>query len=484
MLFGYRSLRAGTDSIELPMCRCLLPIAIVTVTIVVLVSALPLAAQTGAYPDVDEVEVHAQSGTHYRLAYGVEHGGSSGSIWITTPQGIRKELADVPYPASAYKISFSPDGRLVAYSDHGGSGNLLNIDSGEVRRFTHASRRLRPRVESVAWSSDGTFLVYSLNNDTSGRGNELWIEEADGLNKRKLGNAYDFNLSSDGRYINYPLAYGSTYTSFGVVENLYTGSRTRAEFENWGWTWSSTFSFTPDGKHIYYSVNSPDITYSGGDLDVRVHDYWIVDRDGRNKKKIASGATSDLIWSPDGTRFLYRGHRKVSVSLQYEDDGPWHDVEYVSLGDYIIADANGTTLGVFDRSGSCDSIYWEPDSEHVVLRFSQRIIIANAYTLATRGLDYDYHQWSPDLRKIAYNIVGSGVWVMDADGSNRRKLADCADNCTTDYVWSPDSRYVAYTIPSASAGNDLWIADVDGGNEYSIAGSDGDRIYPLEWLPS
>ena len=354
-----------------------------------------------------------------------------------------------------------------------GSGNLLNIDSGHVRRFTHSSQRLRSHVRSLAWSSDGTFLVYSLNNDKTDRV-ELWIEELDGLNKRKLGNAPDFTLSSDDRYITYPLPYGSRYTSrFGVVENLYTGSRTRAEYD---WRWSS---FTPDGKRIYYSVDSPDFTRRSS-WDAHVDDYWIIDRDGLNKKKIASGATSDLIWSPDGTRFLYRGHKKASASIQYEDDGPWYDVEYVTLGDYIIADANGTTLGVLDRSGTCDSIYWEPDSEHVVLRFKQRVIIANVYTLASREVDYRYHQWSPDLRRIAYSVEGSGLWVMDADGSNRWKLTDYFRD---DYIWSPDSRYLAYTIPSASAGNsDLWIADIDGGNEYMIAGSA--EIDILEWLPS
>ena len=118
MLFGSRSLRAGTDYGQLPISRYLIPIAIVTVTIEMLVSALPLAAQTGAYPGVDEAEVYAQSGTHYRLAYRVEHGGffsSAISIWITTPQGVRQELVDNTQIRSL--VSFSPDGRLVAYSD-------------------------------------------------------------------------------------------------------------------------------------------------------------------------------------------------------------------------------------------------------------------------------------------------------------------------------------------------------------------------------
>lgn len=78
--------------------------------------------------------------------------------------------------------------------------------------------------------------------------------------------------------------------------------------------------------------------------------------------------------------------------------------------------------------------------------------------------------WSPDGAYIAYVIVrppdvtAQDIWVMDADGSDRRDLGLCpgVGRCGK-LAWSPDGYQVAYV-----QGNDLWVADLTSGTRERI----------------
>jgi Tol biopolymer transport system component len=72
--------------------------------------------------------------------------------------------------------------------------------------------------------------------------------------------------------------------------------------------------------------------------------------------------------------------------------------------------------------------------------------------------------WTPDGRIVFGSRVGSNVdiWIMDADGGNRRRLTDYAGGDAYPSV-SPDGRYIVFESHPEDRLN-IWRMDADGGN--------------------
>jgi dipeptidyl-peptidase-4 len=86
--------------------------------------------------------------------------------------------------------------------------------------------------------------------------------------------------------------------------------------------------------------------------------------------------------------------------------------------------------------------------------------------------------WSPDSRRLAYLDAGN-LWVVDADGSHRKELVTDAD----DPQWSPDSARVAYVHASdiyavAAGGGKPVRFSTDGGPD--TVNGDPDWVYSEE----
>lgn len=84
--------------------------------------------------------------------------------------------------------------------------------------------------------------------------------------------------------------------------------------------------------------------------------------------------------------------------------------------------------------------------------------------------------WSPDSRHLAYLDAGD-LWVVAADGVGKRKIARGAD----DPQWSPDSGRIAYVHA-----NDLYAVNARGGTpvRYSLDGTDDQVNGDPDWAYS
>jgi Tol biopolymer transport system component len=102
---------------------------------------------------------------------------------------------------------------------------------------------------------------------------------------------------------------------------------------------------------------------------------------------------------------------------------------------------------------------------------------------------------SPDGSRIIYSTTaglstGSDTWLMNSDGSRRTHLfksADDAQSIAGLFAWSPDGSYIAYQrlsdspTPFLAAG--LWVMNSQGAQQRRLAEVDGGHGFPLTWSP-
>src|SRR5438093_571760 len=81
--------------------------------------------------------------------------------------------------------------------------------------------------------------------------------------------------------------------------------------------------------------------------------------------------------------------------------------------------------------------------------------------------DYDatfLPSWSPDRSKIAFSWSDE-IYVMNADGTDRRELTHCADpTCVDDDwpAWSPDARRIAFIRTEPGGNEHIYVVNLDG----------------------
>ena len=197
-------------------------------------------------------------------------------------------------------------------------------------------------------------------------------------------------------------------------------------------------AWSPDGRYIAFS------SFEDGSI-------YVMDADGSNARKLTNGEywDSEPTWLPDG-RIVYDCGDKDCWSVMNADGSNPHCL------------TDGPTIGL--------NAAWSPDGRSVafVTQFPEAdVYIAEADGSNPRALTHldpdlveEAHDpaWSPDGRHIAFTWAqqdgDDAIYVMDADGSNQRRINDC------DYpTWSPDGRYIA-----SLCGADIWIIGADGSN--------------------
>ncbi|NJC33420.1 imidazolonepropionase-like amidohydrolase/Tol biopolymer transport system component [Sphingomonas jejuensis] len=107
-------------------------------------------------------------------------------------------------------------------------------------------------------------------------------------------------------------------------------------------------------------------------------------------------------------------------------------------------------------------------------------LLGDIYTLpigggtATRiaeGLAFETHpRWSPDGRRIAFTSDrggGDNIWIMNADGSDKRQLTRETFRLLNQPTWSPDGRFIAakkhFTTGRSLGTGEVWLYHVSGG---------------------
>jgi TolB protein len=110
-------------------------------------------------------------------------------------------------------------------------------------------------------------------------------------------------------------------------------------------------------------------------------------------------------------------------------------------------------------------------------------------TQLTHGTTYDGNPaWLPGHKRIVFSSRRDGqakndLYVMDADGSNVRRLTDTPDGGEWSAKVSPDGGRVTYVRDAPDGSWSLWLANADGTNQRQIAGPFAFAEFPV-WSPA
>ena len=233
----------------------------------------------------------------------------------------------------------------------------------------------------LAWSPDGTRLVYSDNE-------KLYLTDANGSEPQLADTGCvapcwsdgDAAFSSDGTHLVFvrnftdasgnigPHGIATMDLANGRVVELSSVGRAPDAGVLPGWS--------PDGKQIVFS------RFTGKGPKAAV---FVVDADGQNLRQISPAKLSVGLagWSPDGSRIVLTSFDRPVPGVT----GDFHQDIYTVRPD-------GTDLRQLTTDGISNRATWTPDGR----------------ILFTRGLGFVPDGGAP------------GLWTMDADGSNAARL--------------------------------------------------------------
>ena len=251
---------------------------------------------------------------------------------------------------------------------------VANLDTGRVRRLVKI-----PGTVSPSWSPDGREVAYEhAVTTTSARSGcdspacaQIWRVNEDGKHRRRLTSlrrrceAPDWSSTGRIAYVRWlPSAETEIETEIYAIDSTGQGvhrlTYARGADEDPAWS--------PDGEKIAFDSDRADP--DGGSADL-----YVMNADGSDQHKLTNtGDVSDVraAWSPDGTRIAFWRLTADSIVV-------------------VNADGTGERTLTGPREHAADPA-WSPDGEWI------------AYTRETDNLD------SPE------------IWVMRADGSQKRKL--------------------------------------------------------------
>ena len=318
----------------------------------------------------------------------------------------------------------------------------------------------RGDVQTPAWSPDGRKLAFVSERDGNA---EIYVMNADGSAQENLtrqpANDSHPSWSPDGRKLAF-VSRRDGNAEIYVMNADGSGLRnvTRAPSDERDPAWS------PDGRAITFVVQCvprrPCATAYGTYL-------YVVNADGSGLRRLTTPPTQVLnpSWSADGKtirfgRYLVRvdgsGHSELPRNVPLA--GTWSPdgrrIAVVRVA-HSPADArNPTKLGL-----------WVVNADG-----------SNARRMVGKATSGD-PAWSPDGRRIAFRRYDgqlgfrsagpSALFVVNADGSGLRRLTGHAANVRW-FAWSPDGRTIAYL-----RNREVYIVKADGSEERRLTQRNG-----------
>jgi tricorn protease len=480
----------------------------------------------------------AQTGETRLLRYPDIHGDTiafvyAGDIWLAGARGgaARRLTSD---PGEELFPKFSPDGHSIAFTgQYTGTRQVyvIGVDGGMPRQLTFhndvGTMPYRGGVDNhvLDWTPDGKQVLFLAHRTPwSERIARPYLVPAAGGTERPLPlrESSVGSLSADG-----------TRFAFAPVMNewrewkYYYGGRAS---DVWIYDLKSGAAqqVTDDPGIDQQPVWIGETLYFASNRD-RVINLFAWDPATRATRKATRHDVFDVLWpSGDGRRIVYENGgwihlfdpatgANAKVPIRVEGDLPrtlpyyknvTADIDFMTVsptGKRALLTARGDVFTVPAAKGEIRNLTaspgvremnaaWSPDGRWIAY-LSDRTGEYEIYVRPADGSGQERRvttdgtiwrfppQWSPDSKKLTFGDKDRKLqWVDIASG--RVKEADRSDRGDiTDYRWSPDSRWLAYTKTGESQLPSVWLYALDESKARQLTGDLTAETEPV-WDPS
>ncbi len=420
-----------------------------------------------SYPGLETAPSFSPDGS--RIAFSWDNGTSNrtgrlGYDLYVKAIGSETVLRLTNHPSDWISSAWSPDGTQIAFHRLATDGNGIYVVpalGGPERKLvaTHAPYDL---AAPLSWSPDGKWIAYS-DWENGGPGNRLFLLNVETLESHELPHdpscRHDGNLtfSHSGQELAMICVHNTTSYEY-LISDLQGKSKrslfTRHEFLT-GPLWSG------DDKSLIVA----EVTAKGNEFDeVRVRDgelhklsitagdWPAISRDGR---KLAFSVSDNHvnIWRKD-LQHPEAPAVQMYISTRQQDNG-----QYSPDGNHV---AFGST-----RSGTPG--VWVADTHG-----------SNLVRISQEG-PAGYPRWSPDSQKIAFEMIGPsghfGVYTVDLSDRVLHKLQTNVREANRPF-WSHDGKWI-YFRGFEGVGRQLYRCPAGGGDATLLAASQDLRT-PIE----
>ena len=390
------------------------------------------------------------------------------------------KLARITTSGTASNAAISPDGKYVAYVN-----SEAGLNSVWIRQVaTNSNFQIVPPEDSFCWgltfSRDGNYLYY-FGQGKDDRAAALYQRPAFGGGlPRKLLDGLDTNsapvsFSPDGTRLTFVRNYGAEESAVVVVNADGTGERKLASRSSGDRGLFLSSAWSPNGEKIACVEQK---RLANGDAQAAVLE---IDPVSGAQKPIVDQGWSwiyEVAWLSDGSALLMTALDKESDSNQvilipYPAGSPRKITTDLSGYSGLSLSTDGTAL-VSTRNQSVINIWTQPGDDP---SRAKQATFGDATQDGWSGLG-----WMPDGR-IVFSSSANGhpdIWVMDADGQNKKQLTMELGSKFFGLSVSPDGRYILFV--SLRAGNaHIWRVDADGQNPKQL--TNGEWEIQPEFLP-
>jgi tricorn protease len=479
-----------------------------------LLAAFAANGQTGASTRL--LRMPTISATQIAFAY-------ADNLWIVERAGGNARRL-TSFAGQTTNPHFSPDGKWIAFSgEYAGNVDVYVVASegGEPKRLTW-----HPGADTVeGWTPDGKAVVFASARATSApsAAPRFWTVPVEGgvEEPMPLPRAYQGKISPDGARIAYRMN-----NSWDEERRNYRGGQNRPIWIVDLKTYALVSPPWTDSKDMD-PVWSGDTVYFISDRD-SVANIWSYDTKSKKLAQVTKFADFDvktLDSGPGAVVFEQAGYvheldvksgKEHIVNITANGDFPWmmprwEDVTSrmtkISLsptGKRVLVEARGEIFTVPAEKGDVRNIShssgsaehepaWSPDGKYISY-FSDR---SGEYRLVIETQDgltppreislpnpnhYYTASWSPDSKKLLYTDTNLKVWVLDIATGKAKVVGNdpwMVPSRTLNPVWSPDSKWVAYSSRLKSLYHAIFIADADTGESRQVTDGLADSVWPV-----
>ena len=350
-------------------------------------------------------------------------------------------------PAWDIQPTFSPDGQYIAFtSDRSGGDNIwiMNQDGSDPHQLSKEKFRL---LNNPVFTADGQYIIarkHFVNTRSLGAG-EMWryhISGGSGINvndrRSWQHDAGEPDVSLDGRYLYYSqdVSPGKTYqynrNPYGTIYAIHridfeTGAKTTVTAGPGG---AATPQVSPNGKHMAF-----------------------VRRVGLKTALFVKNLTTG-------------NERKLYDNLNRDAQETWAifgihpGFSWTPNGKNIIITAKGNFWNVTVSNGNVKEI---PFTAEVNMDITKPYAMKNE----VGGDDFKVNalrhtRVSPDGKRVVFNALGK-LYVVNVDGSNRKRLTKQHNGLEYTPAWSPDGKQIAFTTWSDKQRGQIALVSSNGG---------------------